>query len=53
MRRSLPTRLIAGAVTAWTLALAGEAAAGHPAKTADGYACAPDHPCEAAGAAPN
>jgi hypothetical protein len=44
MRRSLPTQLIA-AVTAWTLALPGAAAAGP--------ACAPDHPCEAAGAAPN
>ena len=53
MRRSLPTKLIAGAVTACTLALAGAAAAGPPAKTADGSACAPDHPCQAAGAAPN
>jgi hypothetical protein len=53
MRRSLPTKLIAGAVTAWTLALAGAAAANPPAKAADGSACAPDHPCEAAGPAPD
>jgi hypothetical protein len=53
MRRSLPIKLIAGAVTAWTLALPGAAAAGPPAKAADGSGCAPDHPCEAAGAAPD
>ena len=53
MRRSLPTKLIAGAVTAWTLALPGAAAAGPPPKAAGGSACAPDHPCEAAGAAPD
>jgi hypothetical protein len=49
MRRFLSTKLIAGAVTAWTLALACAAAA----KTAEGSPCAPDHPCEVAGAAPN
>ena len=53
MRRSLPPRLITGVVAAWTLALPGAAAADPPAKAADGSACAPDHPCEAAGAAPD
>jgi hypothetical protein len=53
MCRSLLTKLIAGAVTAWTLALTSAAAAGQPAKAADPSACAPDHPCEAAGAAPD
>jgi hypothetical protein len=52
MRRSLSTTLIAGAVTAWTLAL-GCTAAARPAKTADSAACARDHPCQAAGPAPN
>jgi hypothetical protein len=53
MRGFLPTKQIAAAVTAWTLALACAAAAGPRAKTADSSACAPDHPCEAAGGAPN
>ena len=53
MRRFLSTKLIAGAATAWALALACAAAAGPRAKTADSSACAPDHPCEAPGGAPN